>query len=109
MQRQLAEFRPTQLDLGVDALRLQLAVQTQAVVGEIQPLALLTYTPGTAAGIQHDLAVRPARRQVQVDLGVELALPGEVIRQPLRQGVEGEIRQAITQHGFGQQALLLAA
>ncbi|MNP34013.1 hypothetical protein D3C76_1272800 [compost metagenome] len=84
-------------------------MQTEGLVGEIQPLILLAQTQGATAGIDHNGAFRTTGGQVQIDVGIEQALPGEVLGQPLRQALQRELLEVITQTRLGSQTLVVAA
>ena len=100
---------PTKVQLGVDALGGEFAGELQGLVREVQPLILFLHAQGAAAGIDADHAFRAAGRQVQLQVGVELALPGEVFRQPLRQAFDRELLEVVTQFRLGHQPLIFTA
>lgn len=106
---QLAELRSAEVEGGIDAVGRQPALQAQAVVADVDPLALVAQAQRTAAGVQADHAARAAGRNVQLQVAVQLALPGEVLGEPLLQAVQREVAQGVAQPRLGQQALLAAA
>ncbi|MCY1347363.1 hypothetical protein D9M69_334700 [compost metagenome] len=106
---QLAQRSAEEFQAAVDALRPQRAVQHQAAVGKAQPLALLAHPQGAAAGVHPHLAIGTAGRQVELQVGVELAVPGEVVRQPGLQAGQREIAQPVAQARLRQQAHGIAA
>ncbi|MCY1433055.1 hypothetical protein D9M71_490740 [compost metagenome] len=108
VQLQLAQPLALEAQLAVDALRTQGALQQQAPVGEIDPAILLFQAQYAAAGVQGDLAIGAAGRQVELEVGIEFALPGEVLRQPTRQARQGKVAQAVVQIRLRQQTLFAA-
>lgn len=106
---QLAELRSAEVEGGIDAVGRQPALQAQAVVADVDPLALVAQAQRTAAGVQADHAARAAGRNVQLQVAVQLALPGEILGEPLLQAVQREVAQGVAQPRLGQQALLAAA
>ncbi|MCY1425116.1 hypothetical protein D9M71_408980 [compost metagenome] len=109
LHHQFAEFATDEVELGVDALGREFAGEFQGLVREVQPLVLVLDAQRAAAGIDADLAVRATGRQVQLQLGVEPALPGEILRQPLREAVDRELLEVITQLRLGHQARVFTA
>jgi len=61
------------------------------------------------AGVDAQLAVRPGGRQIQVQIGVQLALPGKILGEEAGETIQREITQPVTQLRFRQQPLLLGA
>ncbi|MCY1215762.1 hypothetical protein D9M72_276150 [compost metagenome] len=106
---QLTQPLPLEAQLAVDALRAQGAVQQQPPVGKVEPAVFFLQAQYAAAGVHGDAAIGTAGRQVQPEVGIQFALPGEVFRQPARQAGQGEVAQAVVQFRFGHQALLAAA
>src|SRR5450830_456874 len=109
LEHQFAKLATAKIQHRVDPPRGQVAGQLEGLVGEIQPFAPFANTQGAAAGIDHDLALGAAGRQVHLQVGIQPALPGEVAGQPLPQAFQGELLEVITQARFGHQPLILAA
>ncbi len=93
----------------VDALGIEGGFQLERVIREIQPLVFVLDAQGAATGIHRDQALGATVGQVQLQVGVELALPGEVFRQKRREAVEGELLEVVTQFGLRHQPLVFAA
>ncbi|MNO74442.1 hypothetical protein D3C76_654400 [compost metagenome] len=109
LYHQFPKLAANEIQVGIDALGRKRAGELEGLIREIQPLLFLAHAQRPAAGIDADHAVRAAGWQVQLHVGVEPALPGEILRQPLGEAVDGELPQVITQLRLRHQTLVFTA
>src|SRR5690606_17110124 len=102
---QLAQLAANEMPPAVDPLGPEPTVQSQGLVGEVVPDVLFAKTQHSGACVHGNLAVRPRLRELQLQVGVELTLPGQGIGQVGRQRFERKITQPIAQLRIGHQAL----
>jgi len=95
VQAQLTQALTAKIQARIDPAWRQGAVQPQGLVREVDPAAVVANAQRTATGIDTDVALRAAGGNVQVHVGIEHALPGEVLRQPLRQAIQRELLEVV--------------
>ncbi|MNJ34933.1 hypothetical protein D3C77_296590 [compost metagenome] len=108
-QGQFAQTLAFEIQTGIDSAGCQGALQAKGLVRKIQPLVLLAQAQGATTGVNDNGALGTAGRHIQIDVGIEQALPGEVFGQPLRQTLQRELFQVIAQTRLRGQALVFTA